>query len=166
MGFDRDAIVNVTFPGDSVSNSKIDYLRSSLDAIPGIKDISFNSQPPATDDNNWTDYKYDNAQKYNGEYCISKWVDADYLKTYGLTLIAGRNFSSDTAHEVMINERLLRDLGVKRPEDVLNKQMDIYRVVGPIVGVVKDFNSTGFKDKYCTGFSLLPNKRWYQHVGK
>ncbi len=86
MGFDKDAIVDVTFPGDSVSNSKIDYLRSSLHAIPGIKNISFNSQPPATDNNNWTDYKYDNAQKYNGEYCISKWVDADYLKTYGLNI--------------------------------------------------------------------------------
>ena len=163
MGFDKDAIVDVTFPGDSVSNSKIDYLRSSLYAIPGIKDISFNSQPPATDDNNWTDYKYDNAQKYNGEYCISKWVDAEYLKTYGLTLVAGRNFSSDTAHEVMINERLLRDLKVKRPEDVLNKQMDIYQVVGPIVGVVKDFNSTGFKDKYSRVF-FAPKKRWYQHA--
>ena len=163
MGFDKDAIVDVTFPGDSVSNSKIDYLRSSLHAIPGIKDISFNSQPPATDDNNWTDYKYDNAQKYNGEYCISKWVDVDYLKTYGLTLVAGRNFSSDTAHEVMINERLLRDLKVKRPEDVLNKQMDIYQVVGPIVGVVKDFNSTGFKDKYSRVF-FAPKKRWYQHA--
>ncbi len=81
----------------------------------------------------------------------------------GLTLVAGRNFSSDTAHEVMINERLLRDLRVKRPEDVLNKQMDIYQVVGPIVGVVKDFNSTGFKDKYSRVF-FAPKKRWYQHV--
>lgn len=163
MGFDKDAIVDVTFPGDSASNSKIDYLRSSLHAIPGIKNISFNSQPPATDDNNWVDYKYDHAQKYNGEYCIIKWTDPDYLKTYGLTLVAGRNFSSDTAHEVMINERLLRDLAVKRPEDVLNKQMDIYEVAGPIVGVVKDFNSTGFKDKYSRVF-FAPKKRWYRNV--
>jgi putative ABC transport system permease protein len=163
MGFDKDAIVDVAFPGDSVSNSKIDYLRSSLHAIQGIKNVSFNSQPPATDDNNWVDYKYDHALKYNGEYCIIKWTDPDYLKTYGLTLVAGKNFSSDTAHEVMINERLLRDLGVKTPEDVLNKQMDIYEVVGPIVGVVKDFNSTGFKDKYSRVF-FAPKKRWYQNV--
>ena len=163
MGFDKEAIVDVTLPGDSVSNSKIDYLRSSLNTITGIKNISFNSQPPATDNNYWTDYKYDHALKYNGEYCISKWVDPAYLKTYGLTLVAGRNFSSDTAHEVMINERLLRDLGVKTPVEVLNKQMDIYQVVGPIVGVVKDFNSTGFKDKYSRVF-FAPNKRWYQHV--
>ena len=33
-----------------------------------------------------------------------------------------------------------------------------------IVGVVKDFNSTGFKDKYSRVF-FAPQKRWYQHVG-
>ena len=126
--------------------------------------MSFNSVPPATPDNNWIDFKYDHASKYNEQYSIIKCVDPAYLQTYGLTLVAGRNFSSDTAHEVMINERILRDLGAKNPEDVLNKQMDIHFVTGPIVGVVKDFNSTGFKDKYSRVF-FAPQKRWYQHVG-
>src|SRR4029077_3863952 len=119
--------------------------RASLHAIPGVQNVSFNSQPPATDDNNWIDFKYDHALKYNEIYSIMKYVDPDYLKTYGLTLVAGRNFSSDTAHEVLINERLLQDIGIKNPEDAINKDMDIYQVHGPIVGVVKDFNSTGFK---------------------
>jgi len=164
MGFDKDAIIDVTFPGDSASNAKMDYLRASLHAITGVKNVSFNSVPPATPDNNWIDFKYDHALKYNEQYSIIKCVDPDYLKTYGLTLVAGRNFSSDTAHEVMINERILQDLGAKNPEDVLNKQMDIHFVVGPIVGVVKDFNSTGFKDRYSRVF-FAPQKQWYQHVG-
>jgi ABC-type antimicrobial peptide transport system permease subunit len=164
MGFDKDAIVDVTFPGDSASNAKMDYLRSSLHAITGVKNVSFNSQPPATDDNNWIDFKYDHALKYNEQYSIIKFVDPDYLQTYGLTLVAGRNFSSDTAHEVLINERMLHELGTKNPEDVINKQMDIHMLVGPIVGVVKDFNSTGFKDKYSRVF-FAPKKPWYQHAG-
>jgi ABC-type antimicrobial peptide transport system permease subunit len=92
-----------------------------------------------------------------------KWVDPDYLKTYGLELVAGRNFSSDTAHEILVNERMLQDLNIKNPEDVLNKQMDIHRVVGSIVGVVKDFHSTGFKDKY-SRVIFAPRERWYSHV--
>jgi ABC-type antimicrobial peptide transport system permease subunit len=142
----------------------MDYLRSSLHAITGVKNVSFNSQPPATDDNNWIDFKYDHALKYNEQYSIIKFVDPDYLQTYGLTLVAGRNFSSDTAHEVLINERMLHELGTKNPEDVINKQMDIHMLVGPIVGVVKDFNSTGFKDKYSRVF-FAPKKPWYQHAG-
>ena len=132
--------------------------------MPGVKNVSFNSQPPVSADNNWIDFKYDHALKYNEQYSIMKWVDPDYLKTFGLTLVAGRNFSSDTAHEIMISERLLQDLGMKNPEEVLNKQMDIHDVVGPIVGVVKDFHSTGFKDKY-SRVIFAPHKRWYNQAG-
>jgi predicted permease len=163
MGFDKEAIVDVTFPGDSASNSKIEFLRSSIHSMAGVRNVSFNSQPPVTDDNNWVDFKYDHALKYNEVYSIMKWVDPDYLKTYGLELVAGRNFSSDTAPEILVNERMLQDLNIKNPEDVLNKQMDIHRVVGPIVGVVKDFHSTGFKDKY-SRVIFAPRERWYSHA--
>jgi len=164
MGFDKDNIVDITFPGDSASNSKIDYLNASLHRIPGVKNVSFNSQPPATDDNNWYDFKYDHALKYNEQYSIMKFVDPAYFQTFGLTLVAGRNFSSDTAHEVIINERMLQELETKNPEDVINKQIDIHDLVGPIVGVVKNFNSTGFKDKY-SRVLFAPKRRYYQHVG-
>ncbi len=164
MGFDKDNIVDITFPGDSASNAKIDYLNASLHRIPGVKNVSFNSTPPATDNNNWYDFKYDHDLKYNEQYSIMKFVDPAYLQTYGLTLVAGRNFSSDTAHEVLVNERMLQELGGKHPEAVLNTQIDIHDVVGPIVGVVKNFNSTGFKDKY-SRVLFAPKKRYYRHVG-
>jgi ABC-type antimicrobial peptide transport system permease subunit len=164
MGFDTDAVVDVPMPGDSASNSKIAFLRSSLQAIPGVVNVSFNSCPPVTADNNWTDFKYDHALKYNEQYSIMKWVDPDYLKTFGLTLLAGRNISSDTAHEIMVNQQLLRYMGLKNPEDALNKQMDIHDLVGTIVGIVKDFHSTGFKDRY-SGVIFAPHRRWYNQAG-
>src|SRR5450755_3984481 len=70
MGFDKEAIVDVTIPGDSASNSKIEFLRSSLHTIPGVVNVSFGSQPPVTADNNWVDFKYDHALKYNEQYSI------------------------------------------------------------------------------------------------
>jgi ABC-type antimicrobial peptide transport system permease subunit len=164
MGFDTDAVVDVPMPGDSASNSKITFLRSSLQAIPGVVDVSFNSCPPVSADNNWSDFKYDHALKYNEQYSIMKWVDPDYLKTFGLTLLAGRNISSDTAHEIMVNEQLLRYMGLKNPEEALNKQIDIHDVVGPIVGIVKDFHSTGFKDRY-SGVIFAPHSRSYNQAG-
>ena len=164
MGFDKEAVVDVTFPGDSASRSKMEFLRSSLHSIPGVVNVSFNSQPPVSADNNWTDFKYDHALKYNEQYSIMKWVDPAYLKTFGLTLLAGRNISSDTAHEIMVNEQLLRYMGMKNPEEALNKQMDIHDVVGPIVGIVKDFHSTGFKDRY-SGVIFAPHRRWYNQAG-
>ncbi len=150
MGFDKDAIVTVSYPWDSTVSRKIVFLRDQLVQMPGIKDVSFNSSPPATDNNNWTEFKFDHAAKSSELYTIVKWVDPQYIKLYGIPLVSGRNFISDTAHEFLINEELMRKLGYREPEKILNKEIDLWDgfVKGPIVGVVRDFHSTGFKDNY------------------
>jgi len=166
MGFDKDAVVTVPLPGDSAGNSKIDYLRNSLTSMPGIRTVSFNSSPPATDGNNWSDFDFDHGKKGKGMYSIIKFTDAGYLKTYSLPLAAGRNFSSDTAHEIMITENLAHNLDITRAEDALNKEMSLWggSVKGKIVGVLKDFHSTGFKDKY-SQVIMFPSKRGYNNAG-
>ncbi|HEV3324017.1 MAG TPA: ABC transporter permease [Puia sp.] len=166
MGFDKDAIVTVPIPPDSAGNSRIGYLRNTLKTMPGVKNISFNTTPPATDNNNWGDFEFDNNPEKGKEmYSIIKLTDADYLNTYGMQLVAGRNFSSDTAHEFLVNERLVHDLGISRPEDALNKEFDLGAFMkGKIVGVLKNFHSTGFKDKY-SRVIMVPFKPAYNTAG-
>jgi putative ABC transport system permease protein len=166
MGFDKEAILTVPFPADSAGNSRINYLRNTLMSMPGVKNVSFNSSPPATDDNNWTDFEFDHGTKANEMYSIPKFADAEYLTTYSLPLAAGRNFSSDTAHEFLITENMAHKLGISRPEDALNKEINLWNnfIKGKIVGVLKDFHSTGFKDKYSLVF-LVPFKRGYNSAG-
>ena len=48
--------------------------------------------------------------------CISKLADEDYFKTYGLQLLpAGVCSKSDTMKEVVVNETLVKKLGVNNP---------------------------------------------------
>jgi putative ABC transport system permease protein len=169
MGFDKDAVISVPLPGDSSGNSKIDYLRASLLRMQGVNAVSFNSTAPATDDNNWSDFEFDhgnNGNKGKQLYSIIKWVDASYLKTYNLPLVAGRNLSSDTAHEWLITENMVKKLGIDRPQDALNKEINLgwSNMKGPIVGVLKDFHSTGFKDRFSLVF-VTAFKRGYRNVG-
>ena len=166
MGFDKDAIVTVPLPSDSAGNSKVDYLRNSLMRMPGVKIVSFNSTPPATGDNNYADFRFDRTEKGKGMWSIQKFADAEYLKTYGMPLATGRNFSSDTAHEFLVTETLLRDLGINRSEDALNKDMSRGdgSMTGKIVGVLKDFHATGFKDNY-SRVMLIPYKPNYNSAG-
>ena len=148
MGFDKYAIVTVPIPTDSVSNGRIDYLRNSLMGMPGVRNVSFNSTPPATADNNWSDFSYERSTKGKGMWSIVKFADAGYLSTYGIPLAAGRGLSSDTAHEFLVTENFVHSLDIRRPEDILNKEMSLWggHVDGKIVGVLKDFHTTGFKD--------------------
>jgi predicted permease len=167
MGFDKDALVTVPLPADSAGNSRVNYLRNTLMGMPGVKNVSFNSNPPATDDNNWTDFEFDHDPAKGREmYSIIKFTDAEYLPTYGLPLAAGRNFSSDTAHEFLVSENLIHKLGISRPEDAVNKDMRLWGgfLNGKIVGVLKDFHSTGFKDKYSL-IIMVPFKRAYDNAG-
>ena len=149
LGFDKNAIVNIPIPTDSMGISKIDYLRKELKAVNGIQTVSFNSNTPVEDNNdNWTNIKFDHATKQTDFYSIFKSADNEYLPGYKLPLIAGRNIEeSDTIKEFLVNEMLLRNLGIRNPQDALNKEINLYgHVKGPIVGVLKDFYTRSFRD--------------------
>jgi putative ABC transport system permease protein len=149
LGFDKSNIVNVPFPDDSVSTSKLDYLRKELSEVKDIQKISFSSTTPVEDDDdNWTTLSFSNSAKETDFYSIIKFTDEQYLPTYKLPLVAGRNLeASDTAREFLVDELLLKNLGIRDPKDALNKQISIWngRIKGPIVGVLKEFNSRSFR---------------------
>jgi len=148
LGFDREAIVNIPFPGDSAGTSKLDFLRTELSGINGLGRISFNSNTPVEDNNDsWSNFNYNNASKETDFYSIIKLADQEYLPTYQLPLIAGKNIEkSDTAREFLVNENLLKALNIKKPEEALGKNVKIGGYVkGTIVGVLKDFNDRSFR---------------------
>ncbi|MFL5741289.1 MAG: ABC transporter permease [Flavisolibacter sp.] len=144
LGFERAAVINVPVPGDSISHTRIDYLRNRLQQNPDIKNVSFSYSSPSADGNWNSDFKFNHAVKSTDFSANLKWADADYFKTYNLKFVAGRPYyPSDTVREFVVNETLLHKLGIVHPEDAIGKQLDFWdgKVVAPIVGVIRDFNS-------------------------
>jgi len=160
MGYDQTAIVNVPFPHDSLSRSKLSYLRNRLMEIKGVKSVSYGSNAPANDDIWWTDFTFDHRPKGEPFYVIHMCIDADYLSTYSIRLAAGRNITrNDSIKEFLVNETTVKKLGFGRPEDVLNKQIKMGSEVGPIVGVVRNFYGTTLKDTgSISGALVMRNK--------
>jgi putative ABC transport system permease protein len=149
MGFDREAVVNIPFPTDSTSLTRLDYMQDRLQRLNGVQHVTLCSNGPADESYFLVPYAYDNAAKESKEFALYKWTDSNYLKTYSLQLAAGRNFeTSDSIAEFIINEQFVKRLGLTDPNDVLNKKMSLAGggFKGRIVGVVKDFHSTSFKD--------------------
>ena len=148
LGFDKASIVNVAIPGDSISHTKIDYLRNNLLKDPDIKNVSFSYASPSSDGNWQSDFKFDHATKNTDFSANLKWADADYFKTYNMQFVAGRPYyQSDTIREFVVNETLLRKLGIRNPKDAIGKEMSFWDgpFKAPIVGVVRDFNSFSLK---------------------
>ncbi|MBI1769297.1 MAG: ABC transporter permease [Bacteroidetes bacterium] len=78
-------------------------------------------------------------------------VDEDYLKTLGLTLIAGRNFELDRLSEIadglVVNETCVQKMGWGNPENALGKKIDSpsKHPAGTVIGVVKDYHEFGLQ---------------------
>ncbi len=149
LGFNKAAIINVSVPGDSTSKSKIDYLRNQLLANTNIKNVSFSFESPSSQSNWNSDFKYNHSNKNTDFSANLKWADADYFKTYGLQFVAGRPYyPGDTVREFVVNETLLRKLGIINPNDAIGKEISFWDgdKVGTITGVIKDFNSYSLRE--------------------
>lgn len=149
LGFNKDAILIVPVPSDSVSITKLDYLRNQLQQNSGIQNISFSYASPS-DDGNWnSDFKFNKSTKNTDFGANLKWADTAYFSIYGLEFIAGRPYQqTDTIREFVVNETLVRKLGIRNPQDIIGKQLDFWdgELTAPVVGVVKDFHVNSLRD--------------------
>ncbi|HRH48722.1 MAG TPA: ABC transporter permease [Panacibacter sp.] len=150
LGFDKDAIINVPFRVDSLRISKLDYLQNKLLQVNGVQAVSFSSNTPVEDGNDtWSTFKFNHAIKEEDFKVITKFADNGYVPAYKLQLVAGRNLQpSKYTQEFLVNESLVKSLGFKKPEEILNKEISIWgdKIKCPVVGVLKDFNDRSFRN--------------------
>jgi ABC-type antimicrobial peptide transport system permease subunit/AraC-like DNA-binding protein len=168
LGFDKDAIINVPFRVDSVRLSKLDYLKKELLSVNGVQAVSYSSNTPVENGTDlWSIIKYNHAVKQTDFQVITKFADNEYISAYKLPLIAGRNVNpSDTAGEFLVNESLVKTLGLKKPEDILNKPMTTWhdQIKGTVVGVLKDFHDRSFRNDLAP-LLITPDIAMYNQVG-
>src|SRR4051794_16521187 len=149
LGFSKTAIINVPVPGDSINHTKIEYLRNQLLSNPGIQSVSFSFGSPSSNSNWNSDFKFNHAVKSTDFNANLKWADPDYFKTYNLQFVAGHAYSAgDTVREFVVNETLLKKLGIRNPQDAIGKEINFWDggKVGHIVGVIRDFNSYSLRE--------------------
>jgi ABC-type antimicrobial peptide transport system permease subunit len=145
MGFDKEAIVNIPIPNDSISVTKMTALKTELLQQPDIRGVSF-STFSISDNSHWgSEFAFDNSGKASSFNADLKWADADVFKTFNLQMVAGRPYRpSDTAREFVVNETMVKKLGIRNPDQIIGKKISFWdgQIKGEIVGVVKDFNGT------------------------
>lgn len=150
-GFEKEAIINVPFRVDTAFFRRVDYLKQQLSSVNGVKAVSFSSNTPIEDAGDiWSTLKYDHAVKEADFKAITKFADNEYVPTYKLKIVAGRNLQpSNMTREFLVNESLMHSLGITDPDEILNKEISIWgdRIKCPVVGVLKDFNDRSFRNE-------------------
>lgn len=142
LGFDKEAIITVDIPS-KIDKEKRNDLKNRFLAIPGVEKVSACLAPPSFNKNWGTSVRFSDHVE-NEEFSIQvKAADQDYLETFDLKLVAGRNyFPSDSIKEFVVNEMLVRKLNLESPENIIGKTLHVNRsTTGIIVGVVSDFHN-------------------------
>jgi putative ABC transport system permease protein len=141
-GFNKDAVVVMPVPDNA--KTKTDFLRNQLLSHPGIESVTYCDRPAASIRNDGGSVKYDNREweNFTGFTILG---DKDFAKTFGIKIIAGRNIiESDTASEYLVNETMVKRLGIKDPQQIIGHKFvagGITNNPGIVVGVMKDFHA-------------------------
>ncbi|HSF54419.1 MAG TPA: ABC transporter permease [Algoriphagus sp.] len=141
LGFDKSSIVMVKLGGDSLNTMNV--LKNELLRLPGIEKVSLCYQAPASDDSWNNSIRFGTDTEEVNFLTNMKLADADYISTFDLELLAGRNLTpSDTVREVVVNEAMLQSLGITSYEEALGET--VYAnggtMKGQVVGVVRNFH--------------------------
>ena len=163
LGFNKDAIVVVPIPDND--KTQVSTMRNRLAGVAGVEKASFCFQPPASSSNNSTNVRFENRPKDETWEINMKVADDQYLSTFGLKLVAGRNFfASDTQREVLVNEEAVKKFNLKSPGDIIGKKIKANSAYfATVVGVIKNFYNYSFHDDI-TPICIAPGYKNYRAV--
>ncbi|GAB3936476.1 ABC transporter permease [Larkinella terrae] len=155
MGFEKEAIVSFW------SGNKADVMRQKLKGNPGVEQFSFASAGPAFNFN-FTPFSSPELGMAEDDVTELKLVDENYIPMYQLEMTAGepitKKVEGDTTNNVVVNQTLIRRLGIQKDADAVGKRVRVAGAQAIIQGVVRDFQSES-KHKKIRACVLTYNSR-------
>ena len=154
LGYDKEHIAVLPIGGKMLKDFQ--NIKEGMAQVPGVEAVTAAYETPEFVE--WGDGITVNDEKGKKEISLNAMpVDLDFTKTMKMQLLAGRDFQQsdfammDTANDYanfrvpyIINEALANKIGWT-PEQAIGKTLD-KGVVGPVVGVVRNFNFSSLRD--------------------
>ncbi|MDO3628075.1 ABC transporter permease [Mucilaginibacter sp. BT774] len=142
VGFDKDQVV-VIQGTNTLGDKNVKSFKNELLKLSSVKNASISDYLPVNGTKrNGNTFYIEGRTKLDPGVSGQYWqIDDTYLKTMGMKLVEGRNFSysmaADTQGSVIINQTLAKKLNLKKPIGTrITNGYGKYTVIG----VVEDFN--------------------------
>lgn len=148
LGFDKQQKLVIQLKGWRMITENYEAVKNEFLRHPSVRDASAASGTPGTMINRTWIFPT-GQENTNGAAFRSLRCDHDFIKVYGLNLVAGRGFDktigSDIHEAIILNESGIRAFGWSSPGEALGKGLGDGSI--PVVGVVKDFHWWGLQRK-------------------
>ncbi|MEM6768153.1 MAG: ABC transporter permease [Bacteroidota bacterium] len=148
MGFNMDQLLILKTPSviDSTFMDRSTLFRDQLTQSPHIHHATASSDIPGHIIQNNNSIKLQGRPTEEAVFATYLFTDQDYLDTYEMEILAGRNFSKElqTDHEaVILNAKAVEQLGFQNKEEIIGQMISIklnnWRHMR-VVGVVNNVN--------------------------
>lgn len=141
LGFDQEQIVVVPMQGSSIKENASAFKAEVL-LNPRILSLTPSNGTPASGTSSASTYHAEGDPVDQEIYLKTIYTDYDFVNTFGLEIIAGRNFSRDFSTDYeqafILNETAVKKLGWDSP---IGKRLYTNpEEPGYVIGVVKDFH--------------------------
>lgn len=150
LGYNKEHIINV--PYYNSLNNQYETFRHELMENPGVKNVTRSSRIPTgrlLDGMGASTIVGDSTTPVTA-MIKNLSTDYDFIPTYNIPLVAGRNFSreytTDTSNFVL-NESAVKAIGWKSPQDAIGRAFKYGSITGRIIGVIKDFHFESLRQK-------------------
>jgi len=143
LGFNKNDVVNLKI--NAQLKEHMDLFKGKLLKYPEISSVSYSSRLPGNYWGSWCCVKLEGKEK---QY-FNNYVDADYLKTMGIRIKEGRDFSAENPGDIkttyLINETAIKLYDLKNPLGQVILPGN--GISGQIIGVIHDFHYRGLNNK-------------------
>jgi len=143
LGYDKEHLI--TIPYSNFINTSYETFRTELLENPDIRNVARSSRIPTgrlLDNMGASTYVGDSLKPVTADIKFLA-TDYDFIKTYGVHVVAGRNFSrsfsSDTSNFIL-NESAIQAIGWKSPQEAVGKDFKYGQFKGRVIGVIGDFH--------------------------
>ena len=172
LGFNKEQVIYFQTRGEIDKN--LEVFKTGLRKLPGVVAVTSGYGLPG--DQFATDEVIVPGNEENKRQSTTLFIgDHDYIKTLGLSIISGRDFSrqmsTDQNQAFIINETAVKEFGFETPEKAIGKPLhwnewspaDTTQPVkkGKVIGVVKDFHYKNLHEKIAASvIQLYPQENF------
>jgi putative ABC transport system permease protein len=141
LGFNKEQLLVINRAGSLGTRMKA--FKTAVKEIPGVINVTSSTAIPGRT-NNTNGYRIE-GRKDEAVIMATAWVDYDYLKTYGMSLVSGRFFDESYTSDqqaCLVNEAAIKNFSITDVQGTRFFQPDDSGKMEylPILGVVKNFN--------------------------
>jgi putative ABC transport system permease protein len=157
------------FEGEGL-NERILSFKEELKKIPAVENVTTSGTIPGGGFNWGTQMRKEGDAEELSKSGNMTWVDADFIKTYGMELLSGKTWNPDIASDmesVLVNEAALTAFGLGTAEEALQKRMLLGDDTVAILGVLKNFHWNSLKTAHSPillGASRVSRRNFSVHL--